>query len=638
MASKLPCLLVLAVGLSVTAAPSRTMHPSRDQTEACLQIKAQYDQATRLNVTDSIIVDGELAHQCLLSMPFDSHNGTLFVQEFRKFIEWQSTLDVLKDPPSGYLSPAVDILGGLDRIQAQAAQGAYSSQYEFDSNITSLLSSANDGHLWATLCSTSIFTFTLGLELVSISTDGIKLPQIYTVGDADLLDQGVHTVSPVVTINGQPAVDALNDIASSQTYQDPDARYNQLFYDPPREILQQSSIGAFATRSLWPGRAHHKIQFANGTTLQQRTMASSSFPNFNYTTGQALLEATCYYLPDSDLQDIAILFIPSFLPDKTPTQPTDFANNATTFIQSALRANKTKLIIDLSLNGGGYVNSGYDLFRLFFPDEPIYAASRFRAIEQADLAGQALASLQADQNNTETDACSTTNWCVSSWVTPNQTYHYTSWTEIFGPEEQFHGNMSTLVAPQDMDSSSDLTNPIRGYGGIEQVPTTAPFRAEDILIITDGSCTSTCTIFLSLMTTSHPNIKTLVYGGRPTQTPMQTIGGSRGNQDVEINYIDTLRDAAMQYAPSEKMRDRLDEVFFDSKKLPFYVQSAAVNFKSAYRRDEGEVPLQFVYEAAGCRRFWTWENVVNPGSRWVDAARAVWGLGWGWGDVLNEGE
>ncbi|PYH89215.1 hypothetical protein BO71DRAFT_444721 [Aspergillus ellipticus CBS 707.79] len=620
---------------------------STSQQEPCLQISIQYDQFTNANATE-FSVDGKLAADCLLSMPFDARNGSQFVGEFRKFIEWQSTLDVLRSPPPEYLSPATDILGGLDLIQANAARGGYSSQYEFDSTVTTLLQTANVDHFSAQLCSLSIFSFLVDLELVSIS-----IPQIYLANDAHLLSEGKAAVSPVATINGQFAVDMLEQLSSSQPFQDPDARYNQLLYWPSRMVVGQEPLGAFSTSTLWPERKQYDIQFANGSSIQKDIIAKLASPDdgFDYPTGRSLLEGKClvgtsstsispsssatprpdpsvypepelrddynlisgYYLDEEDLQDVAGLFIPTFETDSTETEPADFANLATQFVNDAINAGKTKIIIDLSLNLGGIVNSGYDLFRLFFPSQSIYAASRFRATEQANLTGTALASLNPTNNATNQEACSNSlDWCLASW------------SEVFGPVDQFGGNMSALVSPQDMNTQSRPELPIRDYGSVAQTPTTAPFTPENILLITDGSCTSTCTTFAEL-TKNLGHVKSIVFGGRPHPGPMQAIGGSKGSQSLGLDGIVSIGQTAMQYAPTEEIRSRLDQAFPNYDRLPFSVSGTNLNFKSAYRPGEDVVPLQFVYEKADCRRFYTFENVVRPASIWVDAARTVWG-------------
>jgi hypothetical protein len=95
---------------------------------------------------------------------------------------------MLLDPPYGYLSPPTDLSGGLERIYQKAAADHFTSQYEFDNAFTQLVSSANDGHFYVQLCSTSIFVFEIRLPLVSISSDGLQLPQIYTRCSPPLID------------------------------------------------------------------------------------------------------------------------------------------------------------------------------------------------------------------------------------------------------------------------------------------------------------------------------------------------------------------------------------------------------------------------------------------------------------------
>jgi hypothetical protein len=41
-------------------------------------------------------VPHDLAHQCLLSMPFDSDRALNFLNQVRKILEFQSTIDILK--------------------------------------------------------------------------------------------------------------------------------------------------------------------------------------------------------------------------------------------------------------------------------------------------------------------------------------------------------------------------------------------------------------------------------------------------------------------------------------------------------------------------------------------------------------
>ena len=51
-----------------------------------------------------------------------------------------------------------------------------------------------------------------------------------------------------------------------------------------------------------------------------------------------------------------------------PASPADWQRTTENFFAMAKAAGKTKLIIDISSNGGGYILLGYDLYRQLFPD------------------------------------------------------------------------------------------------------------------------------------------------------------------------------------------------------------------------------------------------------------------------------
>jgi hypothetical protein len=57
----------------------------------------------------------------------------------------------------------------------------YNSQLEFDTEVLQLTQAANDGHLSLSLCSLGIFQFNTQIPLVSLSSDGIQIPQLYTL-------------------------------------------------------------------------------------------------------------------------------------------------------------------------------------------------------------------------------------------------------------------------------------------------------------------------------------------------------------------------------------------------------------------------------------------------------------------------
>lgn len=148
----------------------------------------------------TFLISGDLAHQCLQSIPIKVPEAVSFIEDYRKYMPFQSTIDILKgkstglgglvpwltrvflDPPAQSKSSPVDLMGGLDRILKKTKQNEYNGQFEFDSELLKLISSANDGHLQIKPCSTTAFTFTHEEPLVSVSSDGLKLPEVYTLG------------------------------------------------------------------------------------------------------------------------------------------------------------------------------------------------------------------------------------------------------------------------------------------------------------------------------------------------------------------------------------------------------------------------------------------------------------------------
>lgn len=132
-------------------------------------------------------------------MPFHPELATKFLDEYAKYLQFHTTIDALKgkslfgvskeqrlgsltlpEPPSSYISTSVDLLQGIERIRSKATKNLYSSQYHFDYDLRYLVSRANDGHLGLELCSLSVMHFEHGVPLVSLSRDGLELPQIYT--------------------------------------------------------------------------------------------------------------------------------------------------------------------------------------------------------------------------------------------------------------------------------------------------------------------------------------------------------------------------------------------------------------------------------------------------------------------------
>lgn len=124
-----------------------------------------------------------LAYACLKSVPLYPDTALKQIEYLRPIFEWHSTLDYLKNPPAGYLSESVDVLGELDKIAANLRGNGtkqYKNEFDFLSDLHTLTSvRVRDVHFSYSTLLLDLFTFQMGMEFVSISKDGLALPEIF---------------------------------------------------------------------------------------------------------------------------------------------------------------------------------------------------------------------------------------------------------------------------------------------------------------------------------------------------------------------------------------------------------------------------------------------------------------------------
>lgn len=133
--------------------------------------------------------------------------------------------------------------------------------------------------------------------------------------------------------------------------------------------------------------------------------------------------------------------------------------------------------------------------------------------------------------------------------------------------------------------------------------------------LSDGLCSSACALFLEMMH-HQAGVKTVAAGGLPSNGPMQTPSGSRGAQAYTFDNINT--DIGIAKATNASAGNFLPE-----RQVDFFIADASFNIRDQVRKGES-TPLQFVYEAANCRIFYTKDTVYNFGNLWRYAANAIW--------------
>ncbi|KAJ5663136.1 Interphotoreceptor retinol-binding [Penicillium longicatenatum] len=624
--------------------------------EPCAQITNMVSSASQAQSSTS--VSHELAYQCLMSMPFDSDRAIVFLTQVRKMLEFQSTIDILKNPPSGYDMPAVDLLGGIDHILENVNNNSYSSQFEMDLDVSDLINSAHDGHLVFQLCSQSIFKFQIDLPLVSISSDGLSLPEVYTLSDAKAQKSGSKDVSSIESITGTAVAEYLESYALSQSLQDRDAQYNRLFPALARMYTNTptSQDGIWASNRAWTEGSELTIKYSNGTSQTVQKTATPMERYFSYQNGTELYNINClpqslptetssdagaeqaseatglpgatlgspegsiagYFLNLTGLQDTGILFLPTF-----SSSPSQVAQVAVDFLQNATAAGKKNILIDVTANPGGYMSTGIDMSRIFFPSSFPYTVTRFRAHDSAKYLTQAYS-----RDNTK----DTSNiFAYRQMVTPSQETGFSSWEDLYGPHDILGSSSSSLSANFNYTSSSTTSFPINGYGSIPLNPDKALFAADNIAIITDGDCVSTCAFFVKLM--KRQGVRTITFGGRPTNEPMQGVGGVKGGQSLGVDYINgyiqqantLIRNSANTSSPLLTQAEWKKFNESSPSLAESFAWSGNLNLRNEYDPGDDETPLQFVYEAAECRLFYTLENYLQQETIWQAAAKAMFG-------------
>lgn len=124
-----------------------------------------------------------LAFACLKSVPLDKETAIKHIDHLRPQWQWHSTIEYLKNPPWGYLSEPVDLLGGLDQIKAKLQGDAYRSEFDFLADLHMLSRvRVRDSHFHAGSALLDLFSFKTGAEFVAVSKDGVALPEIFVQG------------------------------------------------------------------------------------------------------------------------------------------------------------------------------------------------------------------------------------------------------------------------------------------------------------------------------------------------------------------------------------------------------------------------------------------------------------------------
>ncbi|TDZ33601.1 Peptidase S41 family protein ustP [Colletotrichum spinosum] len=674
----LPALLVGVVDVVAAHGNTTTTSVSASPTEACAVVSAAWASQHAAAPTVTPTVSAQLAYDCLNSVPLGKQAALDLVDSIFPYLEWQSDAAYKADPPADYDFPAYDMFGALEKIRSNLEADVYASEYAFQAALyNEVFGPGHDGHfVYYPDLLTAVFEWTRQRALVSISEDGSSLPVIKVYEE---VVSSPETASVVKLINGVDAAQFLDETTNKANWnRDADSAYNSVFFEQSL-FATTGGEGYFKSggriRYVYQG-ANTTLTFANGTegTFENRATikkaltgvvdgpsfytkfcdpanpaadapASTTAPNSttttwsNSTTAAPLLPGypspvittkdgvvSGYYLEGEGLADVAVIVLTAF----ESQDPAEFQAVARDFYAAALAAGKTKLVVDFQQNGGGYILQGYDFFRQLFPTKVQDGFSRWKEndgfLAAAEIVSDVVGGVDVYASGDETLV-----GLAESWFNWRYDYNltnapFTSFDDKFAPR-RFQNTSYTNLMRWNLDDPLTTSNAtfglgidVTGYGNLSGVAA-QPFEADNIVILYDGVCASTCTLaseFLRL----RGGVRSVALGGRPRAGAIEGVGGVKGSQVLDWSSIHGFASELLPRAATDGQKAALAR-YGD---LPLNRSlAAAVNVRDQILRpnlDDG-VPAQFVREPADCRLYWTLPMVRDVAEVWRAAANSA---------------
>lgn len=218
---------------------------------------------------------------------------------------------------------------------------------------------------------------------------------------------------------------------------------------PPESQTSQSS----KRRDILPFIAPHVVQST------RRSLTAE--PVYGMKSGELEL----YILNE----EIGVLVLNTFMPMDNGTEDGFiplFSKGVAGAISYLREKNCTKIIIDVSGNGGGYIRSGRDAVRQFFPGEGTFFASNMRW-------NPALATMLLEGNGTNA-----TYWDLGQYKKASDDSDFKSYAEFLGPIARDGDSFTVIAVDDNVEVEKEDMEPLPpSYSGPQ------PFATENIIIV-----------------------------------------------------------------------------------------------------------------------------------------------------------
>ncbi|OQU97494.1 hypothetical protein CLAIMM_03419 [Cladophialophora immunda] len=517
-------------------------------------VSAQYADDPTFDSIEGVatLLEPEIAYECLSSVPIIQEDAEALVGSLRGYLEMQSTLDYLAAPTTGWLFPPVDIIDMLGQIRQKIANYEYSSEYDLQVDLHTMTLLGKDGHLT-----------TKGPMLTALTFHRLQ-PANYLVS---LSKDGIQ----------DPSIYLLRD-----------RYYPGDFYEP----------------RLRSGEGFSAITKINNLDVQEYLQVESLTG-----TSQDL-----YALYNGMMYPYMQFDGPEFYPG--PYTNFTFQNGSTKSFKNYASWG------DNNLTG---IADGYSMYERFleianlWDDSGSSAARARRQVKRQTFApAQASDDAGAIMGYWDDGLPSDVAVVVISSFAPDDSgaRNFDSVDHYYGPYREGPGYFTSYFQENYTNNEYSLID--HSDMNITQVRPGAewPFRPENMIILTDGICASSCSIFVENLKNKF-RVMSIVVGGRPQTGPMQTVGGVRGSRLFPYDHLANL---SIAYADQTTAYPEFaDPEFEDWDYGPAvrFGEGLSVNGFNAYRIGEPHnIPLHFAYEAADCRIWYTPEMIEDDRVLW----------------------
>ncbi|KAL8382719.1 hypothetical protein RB595_006485 [Gaeumannomyces hyphopodioides] len=364
------------------------------------------------------------------------------------------------------------------------------------------------------------------------------------------------------------------------------------------------------------------------------TRAAGPWPGYPEAVAVSLdKSASGYFLSGPGFSDVAVLVLTSFSVIGFDVQAV-----VQSFYAKAVAAGKQKLVVDLQANEGGFIYLAYDMFRQLFPDIVQQGLGRRRLSPGFEALAIAAAAICKGFDPHAAKKVRDSDLWILCQSPLNYGYeldpalrHFESYGQKYAPHE-YHGDRFTNLTGWDLGNQADSSGPyygfgmnVTGYG--DRTNLSRPFAGpDDIVVVYDGACASSCTVFSEFMV-HHAGVKTVSLGGRPGNTGLtQGVGGVKGPQTYGFSdikrYVDRVKRKLAASGNSTAPEELARYTNYVIGRTP---GGALINFRDAILpgHTQDGTPSQYVTEYSRCRLFWTEEMVKSPEAVWEAAAGAA---------------